>query len=61
MHTAITGTVLGHIEFAVFATGYFLIEVPILLAATMRFQRWRGAASLCQTRSASLPCCQLPY
>jgi hypothetical protein len=52
MHPAITVTVLGHIEFAAFATAYLLIEVPILLAAAMLLQRWRTEASLCQTRSA---------
>ena len=61
MHPAITVTVQSHIEFAPFATAYLLIEVPILLAAAMLLQRWRSEASLCQTRSALLPCCQLPH
>jgi BASS family bile acid:Na+ symporter len=37
--TAIAVTVLGRVEFAVFATAYFLAQVPILLAAVLVF-RW---------------------
>jgi ACR3 family arsenite efflux pump ArsB len=39
--TAIAVTVLGRVEFAVFATGYFLAQVPILLAAVFVFRRMR--------------------
>ncbi|MGE5747165.1 MAG: bile acid:sodium symporter family protein [Solirubrobacterales bacterium] len=38
--TAIAVTVLGRIQFAVFATTYFLVEVPIMLVAIGIF-RWR--------------------
>jgi BASS family bile acid:Na+ symporter len=37
--TAIAVTVLGRVEFAVFATAYFLAQVPLLLAAVLVF-RW---------------------
>lgn len=40
--TAITVTVLGRIEFAAFATAYFLIEVPILFSAVILFKRDRS-------------------
>jgi hypothetical protein len=33
--TAIAVTVLGRVEFAVFATAYFLAQTPILLAAVL--------------------------
>jgi bile acid:Na+ symporter, BASS family len=36
--TAIAVTVLGRVEFAVFATAYFLAQVPILLAAVLVFR-----------------------
>jgi ACR3 family arsenite efflux pump ArsB len=36
--TAIAVTILGHVEFAVFATAYFLIEAPILFAAVILFK-----------------------
>src|SRR5947208_7759581 len=36
--TAIAVTVLGRVEFAVFATAYFLAQVPILLAAVGVFR-----------------------
>ena len=36
--TAIAVTVLGRVEFAVFATAYFLAQVPILLAAVVVFR-----------------------
>jgi BASS family bile acid:Na+ symporter len=39
--TAIAVTVLGRIEFAVFATAYFLAQVPVLLAAVLAFRRLR--------------------
>ncbi len=39
--TAIAVTVLGRVEFAVFATAYFLAQVPILLAAVLVFRRLR--------------------
>jgi BASS family bile acid:Na+ symporter len=41
--TAIAVTVLGRVEFAVFATAYFLAQVPILLAAVVVFRcMWVG-------------------
>jgi bile acid:Na+ symporter, BASS family len=36
--TAIAVTVLGRVEFAVFATAYFMAQVPILLAAVLVFR-----------------------
>jgi ACR3 family arsenite efflux pump ArsB len=39
--TAIAVTVLGRVEFAVFATAYFLSQVPILLAAVLVFRYTR--------------------
>jgi hypothetical protein len=36
--TAIAVTALGRVEFAVFATAYFLAQVPILLAAVVVFR-----------------------
>jgi bile acid:Na+ symporter, BASS family len=39
--TAIAVTLLGRIDFAVFATIYFLTEVPIMLAAIALFRRGR--------------------
>jgi BASS family bile acid:Na+ symporter len=39
--TAIAVTVLGRVEFAVFATAYFLAQVPILLTAVLVFRRMR--------------------
>jgi bile acid:Na+ symporter, BASS family len=41
--TAIAVTVLGRVEFAVFATAYFLAQVPILLAAVLVFRCMRVA------------------
>jgi BASS family bile acid:Na+ symporter len=41
--TAIAVTVLGRVEFAVFATAYFLAQVPLLLAAVLVFRRVRVA------------------
>jgi len=40
--TAIAVTVLGRVEFAVFATAYFLAQVPILLAAVVVYRCVRG-------------------
>jgi len=37
--TAIAVTVLGRSEFAVFATAYFLTQVPLLLVAALAFRR----------------------
>ncbi|MFO1020056.1 MAG: bile acid:sodium symporter [Planctomycetales bacterium] len=37
--TAIAVTVLGQLEFAVFATAYFLVQVPILLPTVLMFRR----------------------
>jgi len=39
--TAIAVTALSRVEFAVFATAYFLAQVPILLAAVLVFRRMR--------------------
>jgi BASS family bile acid:Na+ symporter len=39
--TAIAVTILGRVEFAVFATAYFLAQVPILLAAVLVFRSMR--------------------
>jgi ACR3 family arsenite efflux pump ArsB len=36
--TAIAVTVLGRVEFAVFATAYFLAQVPILLVSVLMFR-----------------------
>lgn len=41
--TAIAVTVLGDLEFAVFATAYFLSQVPLLLAAVTVFRRVQSA------------------
>ena len=40
--TAVAVTVLGRIEFAVFATAYFLNQVPILVAALVLFRLSRS-------------------
>jgi hypothetical protein len=39
MATSVAVTILGRIEFAVFATAYFLAQVPIYLPASLVF-RW---------------------
>jgi BASS family bile acid:Na+ symporter len=39
--TAVAVTVLGRVEFAVFATAYFLIQVPLLLSAALLFRAGR--------------------
>ncbi len=41
--TAIAVTVLGRVEFAVFATAYFLAQAPILLGAVLVFRCVRVA------------------
>ena len=48
--TALAVTVLGRLEFAVFATAYFLSQVPLLLVAVLLYRAvgaaapgWRGA------------------
>lgn len=41
--TAIAVTLLGRTEFAVFASVYFLTELPIMLAAVAAWRRWTGA------------------
>jgi BASS family bile acid:Na+ symporter len=43
--TAIAVTLLGQIQFAVFATTYFLVEIPIMLAAIAAFRRAAPAIS----------------
>ena len=57
--TAIAVTVLGRLEFAVFATAYFLSQTPILVAASIAFRyRGTGAGSLSASvdgRAAGLP------
>jgi hypothetical protein len=42
---AIAVTVLGRVEFTVFATAYFLAQVPVLLAAVVVFRCARGGAN----------------
>ena len=42
--TAIAVTVLGQVEFAVFATAYFLVQAPILLTAALAFRRLPAGA-----------------
>jgi hypothetical protein len=39
--TAIAVTVLGRVEFAVFATAYFLAQVPILVMSVLVFRSMR--------------------
>ena len=39
--TAIAVTLAGRIEFAVFATTYFLTEIPLMLCAIVVYRRWR--------------------
>jgi hypothetical protein len=39
--TAIPVTVLGRVEFAVFATACFLAQVPLLIEAVLGFRRLR--------------------
>lgn len=52
--TAIAVTVLGRVEFAVFATGYFLAQAPMLLAAVFAF-RWMRVADRNPPDGACLP------
>jgi ACR3 family arsenite efflux pump ArsB len=42
MATAIAVTSPGRVEFAVFATAYFLVQVPVLLAAALAFRGTRA-------------------
>jgi bile acid:Na+ symporter, BASS family len=51
--TAIAVTVLGRVEFAVFATAYFLVQAPLLLAAVLVFRcvRVDNPKSLAGTRA----------
>ena len=42
--TAIAVTLLQRVDFAVFATTYFLVELPLMLAAVVLF-RWRAATA----------------
>jgi ACR3 family arsenite efflux pump ArsB len=42
--TAIAVTLAGHVEFALFATTYFLTEAPLMLGAVMLFRRSRQSA-----------------
>ncbi len=42
--TAVAVTVLGRLEFAVFASAYFLSQAPLLLAAAFLHRRLRTAA-----------------
>jgi BASS family bile acid:Na+ symporter len=44
--TAIAVTVLGRLEFAVFATAYFLNQTPILVVALVLFRRTQGSFPL---------------
>jgi ACR3 family arsenite efflux pump ArsB len=39
--TAIALTVAGRVEFAVFATTYFLTEIPLMLCAIVVYRRWQ--------------------
>jgi bile acid:Na+ symporter, BASS family len=42
--TAIAVTVLGRTDFAVFASLYFLTELPLMLAAAAAWKRWQARA-----------------
>jgi len=42
--TAIAVTLAGHVEFALFATTYFLTEAPLMLGAVIVFRRSRQSA-----------------
>jgi ACR3 family arsenite efflux pump ArsB len=50
--TAIAVTVLGRVEFAIFATAYFLIEVPLLFIAVLLFRMKAGSAVRMSVSSA---------
>ena len=39
--TAIALTLAGRVEFALFATTYFLTEIPLMLCAIITYRRWR--------------------
>jgi BASS family bile acid:Na+ symporter len=39
--TAISVTLLGRVDYAVFATTYFLTELPLMLAAIALWRRWK--------------------
>jgi BASS family bile acid:Na+ symporter len=52
--TAIAVTVLGRVEFAVFATAYFLAQVPVLLAVVLVY-RWMRVDG-----GDNLPCVENP-
>ena len=39
--TAIALTLAGRVEFALFATTYFLTEIPLMLCAIVVYRRWR--------------------
>jgi ACR3 family arsenite efflux pump ArsB len=43
--TAIAITLLGRIEYAVFAAVYFVTEVPLLFGAVALYRRWWARAS----------------
>jgi predicted Na+-dependent transporter len=44
--TAIAVTLAGRVEFALFATTYFLTEAPLMLGAVVLFRRSRSPASI---------------
>ena len=50
--TAIAVTVLGRVEFAIFATAYFLIEVPLLFTAVLLFKMRVGSGVRMSVSSA---------
>jgi hypothetical protein len=52
--TAIAVTLLGRVEFAVFATAYFLAQTPILVAAAVVF-RWVWVAEANKVVGANHP------
>ena len=41
--TAIALTLAGRMEFALFATTYFLTEIPLMLCAIVVYRQWRQA------------------
>ena len=43
--TAIAVTLLGRVDFAVFATAYFLTEMPLMLLAIAVFRAWRDPSA----------------
>jgi bile acid:Na+ symporter, BASS family len=48
---AIAVTVLGRIEFVVFATAYFLVQLPLLLAAVLIFRYLRAVGEINSARA----------